>query len=36
MRAGVPVPSTDRVGRELLLLPGHEGKQIEEMSAGSG
>lgn len=36
VRAGVPVPSTDRLGRELLLLPGHEGKQIEEMSAGSG
>lgn len=27
VRAGVPVPSTDRGGRELLLLPGHEGKQ---------
>lgn len=36
VRAGVPIPSTDRGGRELLLLPGHEGKQTEEMSAGSG
>lgn len=35
VRAGVPLPSPHTAGRELLL-PGHEGKQMEEASEGSG
>lgn len=31
-----PRPFHTESGRELLLLPGHEGKQMEEMSGGSG
>lgn len=36
VRAGVPVPSARRAGRELLLLPARGGNQTEETWRGLG